>query len=483
MKGFGRAFLFFVAVLPTFSLGYNVGGNKWLGGEAIFNVSIPGFSASGVSWQMAVVDALNAWTEHTVFDFTVVEEAKEPCADDGYSSIGFTEDMCGSEFGANTLAVTFRRLQAQELGPPNIIEADVVINSAKSYNVFDGPPLRQGTSVTEIDFKRIALHEIGHVIGLDHEEAAPSIMSPTLGNLFELQEDDIKGVKALYSGLKNCKIKKLSFGTYTEYLRGNDCTVQELTVGGTDKSFIDLYQFEVPQETRFSFTATSKALDPVLLIATTELEYLAVDSTSVADCNSILTRTLSAGSYFLMVNTYDRPIKPDCGTSGDYTMSVKFSSEGRPRLGPPVSLLGSFIEANFSGGITADGGNSFSNVFKPHDSLDITANINIDANHVGKSGFFVIAALLPNQTLMLNEKGQFVDVGTATEPLVVFRRKILEESEQLAIAKGLVPEHLGIFKLEANIYVGYGLDADPDEIYYHTIPVNLIVQGVADIDI
>jgi len=39
----------------------------------------------------------------------------------------------------------------------------------------------------------------------------------------------------------------------------------------------------------------------------------------------------------------------------------------------------------------------------------------------------------------------------------------------------LVPGTLGIFQLEANIVVGYGLDANPDEVYYHTSPMNLIV--------
>ncbi len=426
-----------------------------------------------------MIGALESWTDQTVFNFTVVEETKDPCVDDGYSSIRFMQDMCGSEFGANTLAVAFRRFEAQELGPPNIIEGDIVVNSAESYDVFDGPLLRSGNSDPSVDFKRIVLHELGHVIGLDHEEVVPAIMAPTLGDVFELQEDDIAGVQALYSGLRNCEIKQLSFGTYAESLNGNDCTVQELTVGGTDDSFIDLYKFEVSQSSQFEFSAVSKSLDVVLLISTTDLEYLAVDSVSVSDCNSSLTRTLGAGSYFLMVNTYDQPIKPDCGTSGDYQLSAKFSSKGQLQLGPSVSLLGSSSEASFTGGISADDGSSFGNVFSPWDSLDILAKIAVDPMHIGEPGFLLVAAQLPDALLMVNEENQFVDVSAAGTPLAIYRRKLLAETEQIDIVNDLVPALLGIFQLEANFVVGYGLDANPAEVYYHATPMNLTI-GIQD---
>ena len=54
--------------------------------------------------------------------------------------------------------------------------------------------------------------------------------------------------------------------------------MQELTVGGSDDSYIDLYQFEVSQSAQFEFSASSDTLDTVLLLATTELEYLAVET-------------------------------------------------------------------------------------------------------------------------------------------------------------------------------------------------------------
>ena len=79
-----------MAVFPLSSSAYLLDGTKWLRGEALFYVSMPGFSASEISWSSAVIDALDAWTNNTIFNFTVVEEYKDPCAVDGFSSIDFS---------------------------------------------------------------------------------------------------------------------------------------------------------------------------------------------------------------------------------------------------------------------------------------------------------------------------------------------------------------------------------------------------------
>lgn len=467
-------------LLANHANAYEVDGSKWFRAKATFYVSIPGLSATNISWNTATIEALNQWSDSTLFDFTVVEENKDPCSDDGFSSIDFTEDVCGSEFGTNTLAVALLYYEAQELGPPNIIEGNIVVNDAARYNIFDGPLVQPGLVGNAVDFKRVVLHELGHVIGLGHEETVPAIMAPTVSDVFELQEDDIAGVEALYSGLSKCEIKILAVGSSKEQLDANDCTVSELTAGGTDDSFIDLYRFDVDQTTAFDFSVSAQSLDAVLLLATTELHYLAVDSSSTQDCNSTLNRSLEPGSYLLMVNTYDQPIKTDCGVSGDYVLTANFSTEAQLQLGMPASLLGSFSQASFIGGISADDGASFGNVFSPWDSLDITAEITVDPVHVGEMGFLLVAALLPDQLLMLNEQNQFVDVSVSGSPLAIYRRKLLAETEHIDIVNNLVPGTLGIFQLEANFVVGYGLEANPDEAYYHTTPMNLIVETQAD---
>ena len=77
-------------LLSATSSAYLIDGTKWLRGEAEFYVAVPGLSASEISWNSAVIDALNNWSTNTLFNFTVIEEYKDPCVVDGFSSIDFT---------------------------------------------------------------------------------------------------------------------------------------------------------------------------------------------------------------------------------------------------------------------------------------------------------------------------------------------------------------------------------------------------------
>ncbi len=104
-------------------------------------------------------------------------------------------------YGENTLAVALISYETQDLGPPAIVESDIVVNSARQFDIFSGALGSSKAGIFAADFRRVALHELGHAIGLGHEETQQAVMAPTLGDIDSLQEDDIAGVEALYSGL------------------------------------------------------------------------------------------------------------------------------------------------------------------------------------------------------------------------------------------------------------------------------------------
>ena len=455
---------------------YDITGSKWLRAKTEYFVSMTGQSATQISWNMAFNQAIAEWNESTVFEFSVVNEYAAPCLDNGISSVDFVADFCGSEYGENVLAITVTRFEGQILGPPYIREADIVINSAEEFDIFDGPLFQPGRSVAGTDFRRVALHELGHVIGLGHEATNPAIMAPNISDLYQLQEDDIAGVTALHNGLAQCRVAELALGATTGALGPDDCTVQQLTAGGTDDSRLDLYRFDLQQGTRMMFDVEADNLDTVLIVATTDLEYLRNDLGERNSCDSSLEVSLEAGSYFLIVNTFDAVVNEDCGLEGNYRLQSSFTAFGRPALGSSTSLENSLTTATFTGGISADGGVTFANRFKPEDSLDISARIGIDPRHQGSPGFIVVAVLLEGQILMLNSRGQFVDVTAQPLPATPARSKTLEAVESISIATNLVPAALGIEEIEANIVVGYGLDSNPGDIFYHSNPINLIVS-------
>lgn len=452
---------------------FEIDGSKWVGASAEFYVAIDGTSPSGVLWDTAFISAMNEWNESTAFTFTVVREREDPCRFDARNGVGFTSDVCGSEYGENTLAVTLTRFASQILGPPQIIRSDIVINNTIPYDVFSGRLVQFGIPSGTIDFRRVALHELGHAMGLDHEESAPAIMSPNISNIDSLQADDINGVNTLYGGLNNCTIAPLNFGSAANALSAHDCTVAELTVGGTDTSFIDLYEFELEESTTLSFTMNSAELDSVLIVADRDLRYLAFDDKTSDLCNSSLTTTLPRGSYFLMANTFVEPIKAECGNTGIYSLQANFVSQQLQPLGRPVSLQGTPFAAKFFGGVSDDIGQSFGNSFNSTRSLDIEARIEVDPIHVGQPGFIVVAALLDDQILFLDPTGAFV--ATASQ-FIRAQSLILGPTQQLAIARELVPAAIGIDEIEVRLVVGYGLEANPSEVYFHQNPLSLVVN-------
>lgn len=457
------------------AVAFEFDGKKWPGAEAEFYFALEGRSGTGLLWNTAFREALTEWTEATDFHYILREEYRDPCSIDLVNGIDFTDDVCGSEFGENTLAVTLISTTAQLLGPPSIIEADIVINQGSPLDIFDGNLRQFGHRFDGIDFRRIVLHELGHALGLKHEPSNPAMMASTVGNLDRLTEDDIAGVNTLYGGLSNCTIRPLSYGQITDSLAAGDCTVDELTVGGGDFSFIDVYSFELTETTTLQFEMASTGLDSVLILADSKLQYLRFDNKQSGACSSSLGQTLDPGSYFLLANTFDVQVQEACGTVGAYELTVTFSSSGVPSLGNGTSRNGAISDARFTAGITADNGNSFGNQFSASESLDLDVRIDIDPMHVGQPGFLIIAAIIDGKIFLLNQQGQFISYPQGSAPLIRASSKVLDATEQLAVLTDFVPAEVGINNIAVDFLIGYGLDSDRAEVYFHQIPLNLII--------
>jgi len=452
---------------------FEIDGRKWPTSEIEFYVDMDGTAASGITWNTAFIAAMNDWNGETSFNFILREENRDPCPVDGLNSVDFSDNFCGSAFGNSTLAVTVRRFHSAILSEPTIVEANIIVDQTKEFNVYDGNLVQFG--IQGLDFRRIALHELGHAIGLGHETSNAAIMAPNIGNLDRLQADDIAGAEKLYDGVINCAVSELAFGSITNALDANDCTVSELLPGSSDTSPIDLYRFALTNSATLSLDMTSSTLDSVLLIADENLQVIGFDNKSGNECDSSLTQFLQPGKYFLLANTFDTPVKAECGISGSYEINAALNSGGLNPLGSSTSLTGAPVNATFSGGITSNNGLSFTNQFSPGASLDISASIDIDPQHVGQAGFLVVAAVVDEQILFLNEQGQFVD--SAANPGVIIRasNKTLTAVEELTVVENLVPASLGISEMLVGFYFGYGLLSSPGELYYHQAPLNLII--------
>ena len=140
-------------------------------------------------WNQQIATAQFSWTES--------ERTARPAANNG-TTISFETEMYGEALGSRTLAVTIMRSSGARM-----VEADVAFNSRSNWNSFMGP-LEDGPGE---DIHRVALHELGHVLGLEHPNQAgqhvSAIMNSQVSDLDRLQQDDVAGARSLYGAASN----------------------------------------------------------------------------------------------------------------------------------------------------------------------------------------------------------------------------------------------------------------------------------------
>lgn len=197
------------ALCPHLLHSYALEGYTWtLNRTVVMHLSLPprstplqdGFN----SFDDSAEDALRIWNQSLGhLQFAVDRHSLLPPAkSDSNTSVSFSNTVYGDTFGNRVLAVTLTTPRRSTL-----MEADVIFNSALRFDSYRGPS--QGSLY---DFHRIALHEFGHVLGLDHpDENHPSqsyvaprpppvaVMNSIITDVDALQADDIAGAQSLYS--------------------------------------------------------------------------------------------------------------------------------------------------------------------------------------------------------------------------------------------------------------------------------------------
>lgn len=193
---------------------YELIGPRWRDNEVTINYIpiVPGAPLQGLTiWNDAMSEAIDSWAQGSSgLKINKVAATAEPCAgiangsggfvaphDGNLSGVSFAGSVCSTAWNAGTLAVN-----VQFSSGGFYTNSDILFNSGVNWDVYSGP-----IRTNIYDFKRVAVHELGHLFGLDHETTNLSIMAPFYDDAININDanmerptpDDFEGINALYS--------------------------------------------------------------------------------------------------------------------------------------------------------------------------------------------------------------------------------------------------------------------------------------------
>jgi hypothetical protein len=156
--------------------------------------------SDGTNHASSVFEAIQAWNSQiNRVQFSAQIVAAGPAINqNGINEIAFGDKLYDEEFDENVLAVavSYTSVAARPDGTYRRTQSDVIFNSNWVWDSYRGP-LR-----FEEDIRRVAIHELGHVLGLTHpdqnEQVVSAIMNSTVSFIDAIQSDDRDGAWYLY---------------------------------------------------------------------------------------------------------------------------------------------------------------------------------------------------------------------------------------------------------------------------------------------
>lgn len=194
-------------VLTTFACGFAFIKNdttglplKWPPGTISLRIMVDNVTllsdgtTRATSIQAAMQDPTRGWNQFLGDEqFTSAIFAPASGGDGNHlNEVFFSNTPYSMNWDSNTLAVTTAWYNGNQR-----TEADIIFNTAWTWDSYRGN-VHSGV----VDIQRVALHELGHVLGLDHPDDAgqtvSAVMNSHVGNLDSLASDDIIGGQGLY---------------------------------------------------------------------------------------------------------------------------------------------------------------------------------------------------------------------------------------------------------------------------------------------
>jgi hypothetical protein len=294
---------------------------------------------SRATWQNAILTAAQQWAQAANVNFTVVSDNGTSPGGGNYQQ--GDPGMGDIRIGGYAMNTSYLGLAYQPPPANNYsIAGDLSLNTAAAINV--------GSTY---DLQTIALHEIGHALGLDHSTAGSAVMYKSYhGTLRGLAADDTNGIRALYGArqadVDDSVLPNDSFLTATPLTTLIDPTALTAVTGALDvttTSDVDYYTVVAPtNSTSLAVSVRSSGLSllrPSLTVYAADQTTVLGSATSTSYTGDTLTVNLAnvtAGQqlYFKVAGADTTAF----GT-GAYALSMSLGGAALPAVTLPSTQL------------------------------------------------------------------------------------------------------------------------------------------------
>lgn len=348
-----------------------------------------GTSGGTITWSMGAQIPTDAPYTSSVRTISAEFQATIRAAFARWDAVGnFTFVEVADSSTAN-MSVVFDELAAEGSGTLGIANTSYIPSTGETRRVFvrfdigrtwrnmEGTSTAVGTaSSTTYNLYAVALHEIGHALGLDHEDDYATLMNAYYtGDINDLTNDEIAGIQALYGTGGQAPVQP-PVAPADDYAASTS-TTGTVAVGGSVTGTIgsanDVDWFRVTLTAgvtyRIDLRGTTLA-DPLLGLRNSSGTRITSDDDSGTGLDSLLSYTpTTTGTYYI-----DAQSATSSGT-GTYTLSVTQTSAADDYAGS-VATTGTLAVGGTTAGIIETA--SDSDWFRVTLTAGVTYRINLN---------------------------------------------------------------------------------------------------------